>query len=97
MKIYNVCYLFRSADVAEIRGCSANLPSSELIRSSSSIALPPILNTSRLQAVRHRTKNVVLSILDSGEVALEFVKREKVVEVCRISSDGSRVGAFERI
>jgi Polo-like Kinase 4 Polo Box 1 len=44
--------------------------------------------------VRHRTKNVVLSILDSGEVALEFLKRERVVEVCRISSDGSRVGVY---
>ncbi|XP_046395457.1 serine/threonine-protein kinase PLK4 [Ischnura elegans] len=57
--------------------------------------LAPPLTTHRLQPTRHRTKNAVLSILDSGEVCIEFVKKrsgeEKVVEVCRISADGMRV------
>ncbi|KAF4528591.1 hypothetical protein B566_EDAN015811 [Ephemera danica] len=58
--------------------------------------MPTCLSTLRLQPVRHRTKNVVLSILASGEVGVEFLKRkpngeERVIDVCRISSDGIRI------
>lgn len=55
------------------------------------------LNTLRLLPTRHQTKNAVLSILESGEVALEFLKKkgpakeERVIDVCRISNDGLRV------
>lgn len=33
------------------------------------------LNSIRLQATRHRTKNAILTILDNGEVCIEFIKR----------------------
>ena len=49
----------------------------------------------RLQPTRHKTKNVVLSILPNGEVTVELFKKkgseERVTDVCRISSDGLRV------
>ncbi|CAG2066797.1 unnamed protein product, partial [Timema podura] len=50
------------------------------------------LNSARLQPTRHRTKNAVLSILESGEVVIEFLKKrgDKVADVCRISGDGLR-------
>lgn len=54
-------------------------------------------NTDRLKETRQRGKNVVLSILKNGDVAVEFVKtksrtkEELVVEVCRITKDGLRV------
>ncbi|XP_076642183.1 polo like kinase SAK isoform X1 [Halictus rubicundus] len=55
----------------------------------------PALSSERLQPTRHRTKNAILTILDHGEVCIEFIKRkngvEKVGEVCRISGDGLRV------
>ncbi|CAK9819361.1 Serine/threonine-protein kinase PLK4 [Anthophora plagiata] len=58
------------------------------------LQVPP-LSSERLQPTRHRTKNAILTILDNGEVCIEFIKRrngtEKVSEVCRISSDGLRV------
>lgn len=58
------------------------------------LQVPP-LSSERLQPTRHRTKNAILTILDHGEVCIEFIKRrggvEKVSEVCRISSDGLRV------
>ncbi|XP_049548093.1 serine/threonine-protein kinase PLK4-like [Anopheles darlingi] len=59
--------------------------------------LPPPLNTARLLPDRHRTKHVILSITSTeGEVVLEFLKpkgrlqEDRVVAVCRISSDGMR-------
>ncbi|CAL8133309.1 unnamed protein product [Orchesella dallaii] len=58
------------------------------------IEVPPI-NSKRLRPLRQKSKNVVLNILDSGEVCLEFLRikgrAEKVVEVLRISSDGLRI------
>lgn len=57
--------------------------------------IPP-LNTARLLPNRHKTKNAILSIRSSGEVVLEFIKfktrykENRVVDVCRISSDGLR-------
>ena len=57
--------------------------------------LTPPLCTARLKPTRQRTKNAICSILQQGEVCLEFVRlrsgSERVVDVCRISSDGMRV------
>jgi polo-like kinase 4 len=63
----------------------------------------PALNSIRLQPTRHKTKSAILSILDEppGEVVLEFVKHkakygeERVVDVCRISSDGLRIVLYQ--
>uniref|UniRef100_A0A336KJJ4 Serine/threonine-protein kinase PLK4 n=1 Tax=Culicoides sonorensis TaxID=179676 RepID=A0A336KJJ4_CULSO len=57
----------------------------------------PPLNTERLNATRHQTKSVILSILESGEVVIEFIKNkarykeDRVVEVLRISKDGQKI------
>jgi polo-like kinase 4 len=61
----------------------------------------PPLNSSRLLATRHKTKNAILSIQNSGEVVIEFIKHksrykeDRVVDVCRISSDGLRVVLYQ--
>ncbi|XP_063987432.1 serine/threonine-protein kinase PLK4 [Diachasmimorpha longicaudata] len=59
------------------------------------LQIPP-LNTQRLLPVRHRTKNFILTILDNGEVCIEFLRKknnsvDKISDVCRISSDGLRI------
>ncbi len=57
--------------------------------------LTPPLSTARLKATRQRTKNAICSILEQGEVCLEFIRTrsgaERIVDVCRISGDGMRV------
>ncbi|XP_047370317.1 serine/threonine-protein kinase PLK4 [Vespa velutina] len=59
------------------------------------------LNSERLQPTRHRTKTAILTILDNGEVCIEFIKRrngiEKINEVCRISGDGLRVILYKPV
>uniref|UniRef100_A0A0A9XPB5 Serine/threonine-protein kinase PLK4 n=1 Tax=Lygus hesperus TaxID=30085 RepID=A0A0A9XPB5_LYGHE len=60
----------------------------------------PPLNADRLQPTRHITKNAILSIVESSEVVIELIKKkagrseERVVDVCRISSDGLRVVVY---
>lgn len=57
----------------------------------------PKLCSFRLLPTRHQTKNAVLSVLESGEVCIEFIKKrgrskqDMVVEVCLISPDGLRI------
>nr|CAG4643834.1 EOG090X03P9 [Lepidurus arcticus] len=57
------------------------------------------LNTERLRPTRQKTKNAIASILDDGEVCLEFVRVkegvERIMDVCRISSDGMRIILYE--
>lgn len=58
------------------------------------------LCSDRLKPARHKTSKSVLSILETGEVCFELLKKssngkkEKVIDVCRISSDGLRVSAL---
>lgn len=61
------------------------------------------LKSVRLQPTRHKTKNVILSIVDEppGEVVLEFIKykakygEERIQDVCRISADGLRIVLYQ--
>ena len=57
--------------------------------------MTPPLTTDRLKPTRQRTKNAICSILEQGEVCLEFIRlrsgAERIVDVCRISGDGMRV------
>lgn len=46
----------------------------ERTEESAKLQVPP-LNSNRLQPTRHRTNNAILTILDNGEVCIEFVKR----------------------
>ncbi|XP_057374397.2 serine/threonine-protein kinase PLK4-like [Daphnia carinata] len=61
--------------------------------------LTPPLSTARLKATRQRTKNAVCSILDQGEICLEFIRTrsgaERIVDVCRISGDGMRIVLYQ--
>lgn len=42
------------------------------------LQVPPLCSE-RLQPTRHRTKNAILTILDNGEVCIEFIKRRNGV------------------
>lgn len=59
------------------------------------------LCSKRLLPTRHQTKNAILSILEDGEVCIEFIKkrgnlkRDMVCEVMKISSDGLRIILYE--
>ncbi|XP_035529264.1 serine/threonine-protein kinase PLK4 isoform X2 [Morone saxatilis] len=59
----------------------------------------PPLCASRLKPIRQKTKNAVVSILDTGEVCMELLKchsgQERVKEVLRISGDGSMVTIYQ--
>ncbi|XP_078395684.1 serine/threonine-protein kinase PLK4 isoform X2 [Cetorhinus maximus] len=56
------------------------------------------LRAHRLKPIRQKTKNAVVSILDSEEVCMELLKgsstQEHVKEVLRISSDGSTIHIY---
>ncbi|XP_059479721.1 serine/threonine-protein kinase PLK4 [Neocloeon triangulifer] len=85
----------RSADLPESCNEQADFPSAK-VPNETRRSLPGPLNTTRLQPVRHQTKNAVLSILESGEITVEFLRRnssgtDKVIDVCRISGDGLRI------
>lgn len=47
----------------------------ERTEESAKLQVPP-LNSNRLQPTRHRTNNAILTLLDNGEVCIEFVKRK---------------------
>ncbi|KAM9709026.1 serine/threonine-protein kinase PLK4 [Menidia menidia] len=59
----------------------------------------PPLCAARLKPIRQKTKNAVVSILDTGEVCMELLKcqngQERVKEVLRISCDGSMVTIYQ--
>uniref|UniRef100_A0A8C2T8M4 Serine/threonine-protein kinase PLK4 n=1 Tax=Coturnix japonica TaxID=93934 RepID=A0A8C2T8M4_COTJA len=56
------------------------------------------LSAYRLKPIRQKTKNAVVSILDTGEVCMEFIKehhsQEFVKEVLRISCDGNTIAVY---
>ncbi|XP_037935431.1 serine/threonine-protein kinase PLK4 isoform X2 [Teleopsis dalmanni] len=64
------------------------------------ISVPP-LNTTRLLATRYKTKNAIMSILDNGEVVIEFIKyknkfnENRITDICRISCDGNRIIIYQ--
>lgn len=72
----------------------------QLILSEPKISVQP-LTTIRLQPTRHKTKNAILSIINDGEVVIEFIKyksrshEERVNDVCRISNDGLRIVLYQ--
>uniref|UniRef100_A0A8C2ZCN0 Serine/threonine-protein kinase SAK n=1 Tax=Cyclopterus lumpus TaxID=8103 RepID=A0A8C2ZCN0_CYCLU len=59
----------------------------------------PPLCASRLKSIRQKTKNAVVSVLDTGEVCMELLKshsgQERVKEVLRISGDGLMVTIYQ--
>uniref|UniRef100_A0A4W6FC39 Serine/threonine-protein kinase PLK4 n=1 Tax=Lates calcarifer TaxID=8187 RepID=A0A4W6FC39_LATCA len=73
-------------------------PSAEKERKTLRDIVPPLC-ASRLKPIRQKTKNAVVSILDTGEVCMELLKcqsgQERVKEVLRISCDGSMVTIYQ--
>ncbi|XP_076834890.1 serine/threonine-protein kinase PLK4 isoform X2 [Brachyhypopomus gauderio] len=59
----------------------------------------PALCATRLKPIRQKTRNAVVSILDTGEVCMELLRgqgtQERVKEVLRISCDGSMVTVYQ--
>lgn len=72
---------------------------SEATRSKSLGDIVEPLNSERLRPIRQKTRNAVVSILDDGEVALEFFHHktgeEKVFEVLRISQNGMKITVYQ--
>lgn len=64
-------------------------------------ACHPKLCTLRLLPMRHRTKTAILTLNDSGDVVLEFLKHsqkmkdDRIVEVVKIDSAGERISIFK--
>ncbi|XP_003738362.1 serine/threonine-protein kinase PLK4-like [Galendromus occidentalis] len=53
------------------------------------------LNTTRLKATRIKSGKMMLSILDTGEVVVEFLKGEMINSVLRVSSDGQWIVVYQ--
>jgi len=97
---HNPCYskevsCSRSVHCSHHSPCSA-APAAEN-RSLSKLTAP--LSTARLKPTRQRTKNAICSILELGEVCMEFIRlrngAERIVDVCRISGDGMRIIMYQ--
>ncbi|CAB1330955.1 unnamed protein product [Coregonus sp. 'balchen'] len=77
---------------------SLSKPSVEKEKKSLRNVLPPLC-ASRLKSIRQKTKNAVVSILDTGEVCMELLKgqgpQERGKEVLRISCDGLMVTIYQ--
>jgi hypothetical protein len=89
---------FKHARLAEpVRTFTVNSVVNSELKSGANCGTPSPLSSLRLQPTRHHTKSAILSILESGEVCIEFLrkkrgnKEDRVVDVCRISGDGLRV------
>lgn len=89
---------FKYARLAEpVRTFTVNSVVSSELKTGANCGTPSPLSSLRLQPTRHHTKSAILSILESGEVCIEFLrkkrgnKEDRVVDVCRISGDGLRV------
>lgn len=50
--------------------------SEERTENSTKLQVPP-LNSNRLEPTRHRTKKVILTLLDDGEVCIEFTQKHR--------------------
>ncbi|CAJ1073687.1 serine/threonine-protein kinase PLK4 [Xyrichtys novacula] len=73
-------------------------PSVDKVKKTLRDVVPPLC-AARLKPIRQKTKNAVVSILDTGEVCMELLKcqsgQERVKEVLRISCDGSMVTIYQ--
>ncbi|XP_022077715.1 serine/threonine-protein kinase PLK4 isoform X1 [Acanthochromis polyacanthus] len=88
---------FETPHLRELQLPSAK-PSTEKQKKTLKDIVPPLC-ASRLKPIRQKTKNAVVSILDTGEVCMELLKcqngQERVREVLRISCDGSMVTIYQ--
>ncbi|NXF02260.1 PLK4 kinase, partial [Smithornis capensis] len=87
------CGLWSTPEQTQMWGQEPRAPQKPALQS---IVSP--LNACRLKPIRQKTKNAVVSILDTGEVCMEFLKehhsQELVKEVLRISCDGNVITVY---
>nr|XP_019940527.1 PREDICTED: serine/threonine-protein kinase PLK4 [Paralichthys olivaceus] len=88
---------FQPLQVRESKLPSAKPSTDKKKKTLRDVILP--LCAARLKPIRQKTKNAVVSILDTGEVCMELLKnhsgQERVKEVLRISCDGSMVTIYQ--
>ncbi|XP_047466874.1 serine/threonine-protein kinase PLK4 [Mugil cephalus] len=76
----------------------ASKPSTEKQKKTLRDVVPPLC-AARLKPIRQKTKNAVVSVLETGEVCMELLKsqsgQERVKEVLRISGDGLMVTIYQ--
>ncbi|KAM8808163.1 serine/threonine-protein kinase PLK4 [Eudromia elegans] len=89
----SACGLRSTSGQKQAWGKEQAVPQKVMLRS-----IVPPLSAHRLKPIRQKTKNAVVSILDNGEVCMEFLKehhsQELVKEVLRISCDGSVIAVY---
>lgn len=68
--------------------------SAEGTEKNTKLQVPP-LNSNRLEPKRHKTKGAILTILDNGEVCIEFIKRRNGM-VCKESINKNIVLVYEK-
>eukprot|EP01135_Chromosphaera_perkinsii_P009552 Nk52_evm2s1810 gene=Nk52_evmTU2s1810 len=49
------------------------------------------LNTKRLRPIRQQARNVIVNIIENGDVKLEFLKGESICEIFSVSSEGAMI------
>uniref|UniRef100_A0A3B3BIC5 Serine/threonine-protein kinase PLK4 n=1 Tax=Oryzias melastigma TaxID=30732 RepID=A0A3B3BIC5_ORYME len=88
---------FQLSNGGDLKLSSAKSSSDKLKKTLRDV-IPPLC-AARLKPIRQKTKNAVVSILDTGEVCMELLKcqngQERVKEVLRISSDGTMVTIYQ--
>lgn len=99
----NICYAMQMNQIQHYEPLLSNqqlqpLPSPQM---KPKLSVPP-LNSERLLPTRFtKAKTAIFSILQSGEVVVEFIKfkekfnEERVTDVCRISKDGQRIVVYQ--
>lgn len=99
----NICYAMQSNQMQHYEPLLSNQqlqpqPSPQM---RPKLSVPP-LNSERLLPTRFtKAKTAIFSILQSGEVVVEFIKfkekfnEERVTDVCRISKDGQRIVVYQ--
>ncbi|KAJ7392970.1 Serine/threonine-protein kinase plk4 [Desmophyllum pertusum] len=72
---------------------------SDMSRSKSLGDIVEPLNSERLRPIRQKTRTAVISIIDDGEVCLEFFHHkngeDRVFEVLRISQNGMKISVYQ--
>lgn len=98
----NICYGMQSNQIQHYEPLLSNQqlqPPPPSIKPK--LSVPP-LNSERLLPTRFtKAKTAIFSVLQSGEVVVEFIKfkekfnEERVTDVCRISKDGQRIVVYQ--
>lgn len=97
----NICYVMQANQIQHFELSNQQLQPMPSPLPRPKLSVPP-LNSERLLPTRFtKAKTAIFSILQSGEVVVEFIKfkekfnEERVTDVCRISKDGQRIVVYQ--